>query len=408
MTQSFDRRSFMAGGLALGAGAAMLGGLEGEAGAAQTNGPGRNGISTAKPVKGGSLTFGIDTEESGFNPSTARWDEGGFLYGRTVMDPIAIVNAAGGVEPYLAQSITSNEDFTSFTITLRPGIVFHDGTPLDANALHLNIEKQADVRPDRAGLRRPDRFGLGDGAAGGHHRHEDVVGPVPLLPGPGPDRATSRRRPCSTAPDGGTSNPVGTGPFVFQDWVPNSHMTATQESPLLAQGSTPTSTPSPSSRSSAPTRAPRRSRRARSTSCTPTPPTASCSSGATRSRSYYDNSGQVVGQPTVQCIHVEHFDRPLQQQDAAHGHGHVHQPGPVLQGHRQGRRRADERPVPPGERVLHQDRLPELQPHSGGQTGQAGAATDGQAGRRSRSTPRATRTSCGPPSSCSRPGSRPA
>jgi hypothetical protein len=77
MTQSFDRRSFIAGGLALGAGAAMLGGLEGEAGAAQTNGPGLNGVSTARPVKGRSLTFGIDTEESGFNPSTARWDEGG-------------------------------------------------------------------------------------------------------------------------------------------------------------------------------------------------------------------------------------------------------------------------------------------------------------------------------------------
>src|SRR6201986_243664 len=143
MTQSFDRRSFMAGGLALGAGAAILGGLEGEAGAAQTNGLGLNGVSTARPVKGGSLTFGIDTEESGFDPSTARWDEGGFLYGRTVFDPIAIVNASGGVEPYLAQSITSNEDFTQFTITLRSGIVFHDGTPLDANALHLNIEKQA-------------------------------------------------------------------------------------------------------------------------------------------------------------------------------------------------------------------------------------------------------------------------
>ncbi len=72
MTQSFDRRSFLAGGLALGAGAAVLGGLEGEAGAAQTNGQGRNGVSSAKPKTGGSLTFGIDTEESGFDPSTAR------------------------------------------------------------------------------------------------------------------------------------------------------------------------------------------------------------------------------------------------------------------------------------------------------------------------------------------------
>ena len=132
MTQSFDRRSFLAGGLALGAGAAMLGTMGGEASASQTNGPGRSGISSAKPKRGGSVTFGIDTEESGFDPSTARWDEGGFLYGRTVFDPIAIVNAAGQVEPYLAQSITSNTDFTAFTITLRPGIVFHDGTPLDS------------------------------------------------------------------------------------------------------------------------------------------------------------------------------------------------------------------------------------------------------------------------------------
>ena len=59
------------------------------------------------------MTFGIDTEESGFNPSTARWDEGGFLSRRTVFDPLATVNAAGGVEPYLAESITSNDDYTA-------------------------------------------------------------------------------------------------------------------------------------------------------------------------------------------------------------------------------------------------------------------------------------------------------
>ena len=193
MTQSFDRRSFMAGGLALGAGAAMLGGLEGDGGCRpDQRARAGTGSPAARPVKGGSLTFGIDTEESGFDPSTARWDEGGFLYGRTVMDPIAIVNAAGGVEPYLAQSITSNEDFTSFTITLRPGIVFHDGTPLDANALHLNIEKQATSILTGPAFADQHRQRLGHRSAGRHHHHEDVVGPVPLLPGPGPDRLRRR------------------------------------------------------------------------------------------------------------------------------------------------------------------------------------------------------------------------
>ena len=121
---------------------------------------------------------------------------------------------------------------------------------------------------------------------------------------------------------------------------------------------------------------------------------------------YYDNSGQIVGQPTVQCIMLNTVQGPVQQQDAAPGHGDVHQPGPVHQGHRQGHRRPDERALPAGERVLHQDRLPEVQPHASRQAGQAGAATDGQASLPSRSIRRATPRRWRPPSSCSRPGRR--
>ena len=143
MPHAFDRRSFLAGGVALGAGLVALESvLRVGRGRRSPTVPGRNGISTAKPKRGGSIVFGMDTEEGGFDPTSARWDEGGFLYGRTVFDPIAIVTAAGKVEPYLAQSITSNPDFTVFTITLRPDIVFHDGTPLNAAALLLNLQKQ--------------------------------------------------------------------------------------------------------------------------------------------------------------------------------------------------------------------------------------------------------------------------
>src|SRR5580658_6907529 len=117
MPHTFDRRSFLAGGVALGAGAAILGSGMEWAGAT-TNGVGRNGVSTAKPKRGGSLVMGIDTEEGGFDPTSARWDEGGFLYGRTVFDPIAIVTSTGQVQPFLAESITHNADYTSWVITL--------------------------------------------------------------------------------------------------------------------------------------------------------------------------------------------------------------------------------------------------------------------------------------------------
>ena len=152
MPHAFDRRSFLAGGVALGAGLVALESASGWAGASLTNGPGRNGISTATPKRGGSIVFGMDTEEGGFDPTTARWDEGGFLYGRTVFDPIAIVTAAGKVEPYLAQSITSNPDFTVFTITLRPNISLPRRHAAELGGPAAQPAETTVVHPHRTGL----------------------------------------------------------------------------------------------------------------------------------------------------------------------------------------------------------------------------------------------------------------
>ena len=299
MTQSFDRRSFLAGGLALGAGAAMLGTMGDEAGASQTNGPGRSGISSAKPKRGGSVTFGIDTEESGFDPSTSRWDEGGFLYGRTVFDPIAIVNAAGQVEPYLAQSITSNADFTAFTITLRPGIVFHDNTPLDANALHLNIEKSA-----TSILTGP---AFADQIVGA-----SVTGPLSVTINmktswaPFPYYLAQAQTGYVAAPSminnpNGTSHPIGTGPFVFSEWIPNSHMTATANPHYWRKGY-----PYLNSITYKPIIDPNARVNALQTGevdiIHTNSPTSLQQFRGDKKWAYYDNSGQVVGQPTVQCM----------------------------------------------------------------------------------------------------------
>ncbi len=309
MTQSFDRRSFMAGGLALGAGAALVGGLEGQAGAAQTNGPGRNGVSNAKPVTGGSVTFGIDTEESGFNPSTARWDEGGFLYGRTVFDPIAIVNAAGGVEPYLAQSITSNDDFTQFTITLRPGIVFHDGTPLDADALHLNIEKQATSALTGPAFATNIQGASVSGPMSVTLTMKSSWAPFPYYLAQAQTGYVAAPS-MLNAPDGGTSNPVGTGPFVFQDWVPNSHMTATRNTKYWRKGypylDSITYKPIINYASRADALETGEIDMMHSNA-----PDNLLQFRGNKKYAYYDNSGQVVGQPTVQCIMLNTSTAPF-------------------------------------------------------------------------------------------------
>ena len=60
-----------------------------------------------------------------------------------------------------------------------------------------------------------------------------------------------------------------------------------------------------------PTPAPKRSRRARSTSCTPTAPDNLLQFKGNKKYAYYDNSGEVVGQPTVQCVMLNTSTAPF-------------------------------------------------------------------------------------------------
>jgi peptide/nickel transport system substrate-binding protein len=298
MGHAFDRRSFLTGGVALGAGVALLGPGSPWAGAALTNGPGRNGISDAKPKRGGSITFGIDTEEGGFDPTTARWDEGGFLYGRTIFDPLAIVTADGEVEPYLAQSISSNPDFTLYTITLRAGIMFHDGTPLNAAALQLNLERQ--------------KAAVLTGPAFQNVARIATTGPLTVTVTmhapwePFPYSLAQAQTAYIAAPSmlnskTGTTNPVGTGPFIFKEWTPNSHFTATANPHYWRKGlpylSSITFKPiiNPSSRVSA-----------LQSGAIDIMHTATVDSlpffRHNRKWAYVDNSGPILGQPDVNCV----------------------------------------------------------------------------------------------------------
>ena len=48
------------------------------------------------------------------------------------------------IQPQLAESWEASEDGKSMTFTLREGVVFHDGTPFDAEAVVFNIERMMD------------------------------------------------------------------------------------------------------------------------------------------------------------------------------------------------------------------------------------------------------------------------
>jgi len=227
----FNRRTLLVGGVATAAGlagASALGFDLGEAGAT-TNGAGRNGVSTAKPKKGGSLTFGVDAEESGFNPTTARFDEVGVMYARTVFDPLTIINAKGTWEPYLAESVTPNADMSAWTITIRPNVVFHDGTPCDGAALLTNFMAQKSSLLLGTLILVPILVSIAQSAPNAvtlTFKRPWVSFPLYLAGGIGGQSAYMCAPAMLSAANGGTNNPVGTGPFIFSQWVPNSHFTA--------------------------------------------------------------------------------------------------------------------------------------------------------------------------------------
>ncbi len=321
MARSIDRRSFLAHGAAAAAGVVAAGGAGdllfsgGEAGA-KTNGPGRNGVSTQTPKKGGKLVFGVDAEEQGFNTTTARFDEVGIMYARTVFDPLTIILPNGGWAPYLAQSVVPNADYTAWTITVRPNVVFHDGTPCNGAALMANFE--AHLHSLLTGpVIQPlvDSFTqTGPLSVTWNLKQAWVPFPYYLAGGIGSQIAFVMAPSMINAPNGGTNNPVGTGPFKFGSWVPNDHFTAKAWSGYWRKGypylSQITYKPIPDSDA--------RSEALQSGTIdlmvTDTPQSIVLYRGKSQ-WSYIDDSGPVVGEPDMNCVQlnlaVAPFNNPM-------------------------------------------------------------------------------------------------
>jgi ABC-type transport system substrate-binding protein len=89
-------------------------------------------------VEGGGITYGIDSEGTGFN-TLDTIVPGSIRQMVPVVESLTQILANGEWAPLLAKDLVPNEDFTVWTIHLREGIVFHDGAVLDANAAKANL-----------------------------------------------------------------------------------------------------------------------------------------------------------------------------------------------------------------------------------------------------------------------------
>ncbi|NCV44437.1 MAG: ABC transporter substrate-binding protein [Actinobacteria bacterium] len=96
-----------------------------------------NAAPSAKKA-GGSITVGVFNSllSSCFSPNAANSALGIM---KTVYEGWFEKNKDGKIVPYLAEAFTPSADFKSWTVKIRPGIKFHDGTTLDAAAAVANI-----------------------------------------------------------------------------------------------------------------------------------------------------------------------------------------------------------------------------------------------------------------------------
>ena len=92
------------------------------------------------PQNGGDITFLIDSLGSTWIPNNSAISSfQGHIWGH-VADKLVYVDADGKVSPWIAESWEQNDDASQFTLHLKKGVTFSDGTPLDASAVVANLD----------------------------------------------------------------------------------------------------------------------------------------------------------------------------------------------------------------------------------------------------------------------------
>lgn len=91
------------------------------------------------PKRGGKIKVGIFDSFPGFCMAD-NLANSSLMAGRTIYETWVEQRADGRMVPYLLKSVDKSADNKTWLLTLRDGIKFHDGSPVDATALQLNLE----------------------------------------------------------------------------------------------------------------------------------------------------------------------------------------------------------------------------------------------------------------------------
>ncbi len=173
-----------------------------------------------EPQTGGTLVYALASESDGWDPTSNRWATDGTQAALSFYDPLTAYAEDGSVAPFLAESLEPNADFTEWTITLRPDITFHDGTPLTSAAVKRSLDAIRTAALTKPSLVLIDSIETTDDLTAVVKMTSPWAAfPVALTGQAGVVPAPSQL----DSPDS-TSKPVGTGPFRFVEWVPDNRL----------------------------------------------------------------------------------------------------------------------------------------------------------------------------------------
>ncbi len=180
---------------------------------------------------GGDVTYALEAETSGgFCIPEAQLAISGMMVAWTIYDFLFVPSKDDGFVPFLAESMESNADDTEWTMTLRKGVKFHDGTDLDATVVKNNLDASMGRYPARTSLLGSFTLANIDTVEVVDDMTLEITTkvPWPALPAYlyGGGRAGIMAQAQLDDPDTCDRKLIGTGPYKLKEWEVNDHLTA--------------------------------------------------------------------------------------------------------------------------------------------------------------------------------------
>ena len=176
---------------------------------------------TAEPVKGGDLVVAMAVTLPTVDPHASTGVATRYIASH-IFESVVTSGENGDIIPQLAESYEISEDTKTYTFHLRSGVNFHNGDVLDAGDVVASWQRMKDQSVDQGVMKLVESFEEVDDhtvvvhMAEPHPTFLDSLSSPRVIVGIMPEEIAVLPKEQFEA--------VGTGPYKFVEWVPDSHI----------------------------------------------------------------------------------------------------------------------------------------------------------------------------------------